>query len=229
MITGLSSNFIQDMGNPLNGDFDPTGDGLLTLPGGARTVRFDGAGTEPVGPITVATGAGVTLIPAAATATGTRKIGSTTFMNSTAIVFPNPPGAVVTSNGATCATVMPGAPCDPFNGVAVNNSDCGGGACTNFGGEAPGQNVTLDDTLGSRVGNPASQVGVVDGFFMPTDTAMVVFLVDDGAAAFGLTADGFAVTGTCSNADIPCTIDMDCVGGVCGDGLSQRNTSPRAG
>jgi hypothetical protein len=221
IISGLPSNNIEDMGNPLNGDFDPTGDGLLTLPGGARTVRFDGTGTEPVVDITQTTGAGLDLVPAATTATITRRIGMTTFANSTTIVFPNPPGAVVTSHGATCVGGgNPDAPCDPFNG----NADCtGGGTCTDFGGEVAGQNVTLDDTLGSRVGNPASQGANIDGFYLPSDTTMIVFLVDDGAAAFGLTADGFAVTGTCSNADTPCSIDEDCVGGTCGDGLSRRN------
>lgn len=224
IITGLTSNFIEDMGNPLNGDFDPAannGDGLLTLPGGARTVAFDNTGTEPIGDFTTATGAGVTLVPAATTTTITRKIGMTTFSNATTIVFPNPAGPVVTSNGASCVGGgNPGAPCDPFNG----NSDCsGGGTCTNFGGEAAGQNVTLDDTLGSRVGNPASQGANIDGFYLNTGTTMIIFLVDDGAAAFGLTADGFAVTGTCSNADTPCALDANCTGGICADGLSSRN------
>ena len=225
IITGLPSNFVENMGNPLNGDFDGSangGNGLLTLPGGARTVTFDNTGTEPIVDITTATGAGVTMVPAATTTTITRRIGLTTLLNATTIVFPNPAGPVVTSNGSTCvAGGNPGAPCDPFNG----NADCtGGGTCTNFGGEAPGQNVTLDDTLGSRVGNPASQGATVDGFFLPTETTLIVFLVDDGAAAFGLTADGFAVTGTCSNAALPCTVDTDCEGGTCGDGLAQRNT-----
>src|SRR5262249_20688658 len=163
-------------------------------------------------------------VPAATNITLTRKIGNTLFSNVPTIVFPNPAGAVVTSNGATCTTVMPGAPCDPANGLMVNNSDCGGGACNNFRGEAPGQNVTLDDTLGSRVGNPASQVGVVDGFYLDDTTSLIVFMVDDGSPAFGLSATGFAVTGTCSNnANQSCSIDMDCVGGTCTNALSSRD------
>jgi hypothetical protein len=44
IITGLPSNFIEDMGNPLNGDFDPSGDGLLTLPlARARSVSTEAA------------------------------------------------------------------------------------------------------------------------------------------------------------------------------------------
>src|SRR5262245_58476536 len=47
LLTGLTSNNIENMGNPLNGVFDPhanNGDGLLTLPGGAGTVAFSGGG-----------------------------------------------------------------------------------------------------------------------------------------------------------------------------------------
>jgi hypothetical protein len=196
IITDLVANTIEDLGNPLNGVFDPFangGNGLLTLPGGTRTVTFDGSGTEPVVAITSTTGAGETFVPAATNITITRRIGATTFMNAPTLVFPNPAGAPVTSNGATCVGGgNPGAPCDPSNG----NADCtGGGTCTNFGGETAGQNVTLDDTLGSRVGNPASQGASVDGFFIGISSQIIVFMVDDGAATFGLASTGFSVSG----------------------------------
>jgi hypothetical protein len=231
LMTGFTANTIQNMGNPLNGVFDPNannGDGLLTLPGGTRTVSFDGSGTEPVGPITVATGAGLTAVPAATNITITRVIGGTALTNVPTIVFPNPAGPVVTSAGASCVGGT-GTACDPANGIAVN-PDCPGGTCSNFGGETPGQNVTLDDTLGSRVGNPASQGATIDGFFLPDTTAIIVFLVDDGASAFGLTADGFAVTGTCSETEVPCVINLDCpVAETCTTGLAARDVANTTG
>ena len=58
VMTGFSSNdIIPSDPNPANGLFDPLangGDGLLTLPGGLRTVTFDGTGTEPVVAVTTA-------------------------------------------------------------------------------------------------------------------------------------------------------------------------------
>ena len=231
LLTGFISNNIGgDPCNPINGCFDPAannGNGLLTLPGGTRTVAFDGTGTEPIGPITVATGAGLTQVPAATNITLTRVVGSGMFPNAPTIVFPIPAGGVVTSNGSTCVGGSnPGAACSsapPPPTPAPPSACMGGGTCTNFGGEAAGQNVTIDDTLGLRVGNPASQGADIDGFFLPNTTTMIVFLVDDGGAAFGLTADGFAVTGTCTNAETPCILDTDCPGGTCGFSLSQRN------
>lgn len=224
IITGLPDNFIANMGNPLNGIFDPMandGDGVLTLPGGTRTVSFSG-GTEPLVDITESTGAGNTFVPAATNIQVTRRIGDQTFENRTTIVFPNPAGGVVTSNPATCVGGSnPGALCSPD----LNPDTCmGGGMCTNFGGEAPGQNVTLDETLGSRVGNPASQPTEVDGFLLPATTALIVFVVDGGSTSFGLAATGFDVTGTCSNnPDVPCSTDLDCGGGTCTLDLPSRN------
>src|SRR5262249_46846174 len=84
LLTGFTSNDIQNANpcNPVNGCFDPHangGDGLLTLPGGTKTVAFDNSGTEPVGSITTATGAGLTLVPIADTTSFVRRIGNTTF------------------------------------------------------------------------------------------------------------------------------------------------------
>jgi hypothetical protein len=233
LMTGFPSSFIEDMGNPLNGDFDPSangGDGLLTLPGGARTVTFDGSATEPVGSITTPTGAGNTLVPAAATATLTRAVDFNRFTEVPTVVFPNPPGPVVTSAATTCArNDGPGPVCDPDNG----NNDCrSGGTCTNAGGETAGQNVTIDDTVNSRVGNPDSQGSAVDGFFLPSNgTTLIVFLVDGLGLAgpLSFSVSGFAVTGTCSNADAPCFVDTDCPSGTCTDGLSQRNVIAATG
>ena len=224
IITGLPQNAIENAGNPLNGVFDPNannGDGLLTLPGGLRTVTFNGGGTEPILPITQASGSNSTFVPAATTTTLTRRVGMATFSNIPAIVFPNPAGPTVLSNGATCAGGSnPGTPCDPSNGLT--DVCLGGGTCTSYGGAALGQNVTLDNALGQRVGNPASQPDGTDGFFLRNSTQIIVFMVDDGAPAFGVAASGFAVTGTCSNVNHPCSSDADCAGGTCTDLLAAR-------
>src|SRR5262249_58548521 len=84
LITGLTDNQIENMGNPLNGVFDPSangGTGLLTLPGATRTVAFNNTGTELVQAITTSSGAGNTLVPAAINITISRTIGSGTFTN----------------------------------------------------------------------------------------------------------------------------------------------------
>ncbi len=231
IISGLPGNRVQNMGNPLLGTFDPDangGDGLLTLPGAARTVTFGGDGTETVVPITQATGMDSALVPAATTITLTRRLGGTTFTNVPTIVFPNPPGAPMLSSGARCAGGSnPGTPCDRANGLT--DVCTGGGTCSAFGGESAGQNVTIDDTLGERVGNPATQGGTSDGFYLRNNTDVIVFMVDHGAPAFGVAVSGFAVTGTCSNSATACVEDADCgAGGVCGDAIDARmviNTS----
>lgn len=241
LITGLTNNQIENANPcvPLNGCFDPHangGTGLLTLPGATRTVAFNGTGTEPVQAITTSSGAGNSLVPAAINTTLTRTIGSGNFVLVPTIVFPNPAGPVVTSNGATCSSASPpkvvGDPCDPANGSTSNTVDCGNplGACLNFGGEAPGQNVTIDDTLMSRVGNPASQGANVDGFFLEDNTDLIVFLVDDGSASFGLSATGFAVTGSCD--DVPtqkCDPNLSVCFTTCGTGLTSRDVISTTG
>ena len=66
-------------------------------------------------------------------------------------------------------------------------------------GEVPGQQVTLDNTSNTRIGNPASQP-VPDGFVLRGDCIgvpsaacqMIVFMASqDGASAFGKSAAGF--------------------------------------
>jgi hypothetical protein len=230
IITGLTSNFIENQGNPFNGVFDPAGDGVLTLPGGALTVAGN-QGTVPIGPITSASGSGITLVPAIEPTSVTRQLGLRVLDELTSFVFPNPPGPIVTSAGATCqGGGHDGAPCDPANNGTIVDGCAPLGACVNLGGETTGQNVTLDDTIGSRVGNPAAQGNAIDGFFLPDTTAMIVFIVDGGADLDDVfvSASGFRVTGTCTNAEVPCQVDADCPGGTCGYSLAQRNVVPPA-
>ena len=207
------------------------GNGLLVLPGGARTVTFDGTGTEPVMPLTMPSGAGVEFVPAAQTVMVSRRAGSALLLNIPTIAFPNPPGVPVVSLGSTCSGGSNnGMPCEPSN--PPPDTCTGGGQCTNYGGETMGQNVTLDDTLGSRIGNPASQGSGTDGFLIRNNTEMIVFMVDGGAESFGISASGFSVTGTCDtgvNANQPCLVDEACPGGACGAGIAARNVLDTSG
>ncbi|MBI1816825.1 MAG: hypothetical protein HYR72_17740 [Deltaproteobacteria bacterium] len=186
--------------------FDPAangGNGLLTLPDGAQQVTFTGASGLTLTQITTSGGSGVTFVPAAATTTISRRLGGTTSSGVLAIVFPNPAGAVVTSAAATCGggACAAGIPCDPANGpIGPTDLDdggaCGacGGTCSNLGGEMAGQNVTLDDTKGSRIGNPASQAAVIDGFLLHNTTDTIILVVDSATTpSFGLSASGFGV------------------------------------
>jgi hypothetical protein len=209
--------------------FDPTangGDGLLTLPDGITQVTFSGASGASLLPITTATSAGAQSIPLAATTTLSRRLGGTTSSGVLSIVFPNPAGAPMLSDGATCGAPCPsGIVCDPANSGsdAVACGGCGG-ACTNLGGEASGQNVTLDDTKGSRVGNPVSQVGVVDGILLRVTASTsdyIVFLVADGSPSFGLSASGFSVDG-----DMTYTVASRIVQATTGDSDNSSFNTP---
>jgi hypothetical protein len=164
VVTGLPSNdIVFNNASALDGAWDPNangGSGLLTLPGGTQTVTFDGSGTLPVTAVTNSS----TGVPAATVTNVTR---TPFFAGATTIVFPNPTGAVVTSDQST--------------------------------GEVAGQNVSLDETNGSRVGNDASgasQENAVDGFLVRNTQDMIIFIVDGaGFSAFGLSASGFSVEG----------------------------------
>ena len=164
VISGLPSNdIVPGDANVANGEWSPSangGNGLLTLPGGTQTVSFDGSGTVPVQAITTSSAG----IPAAVQTVVMRGPVS----GGTAIVFPNPTGAVVASDEST--------------------------------GEVSTQNVSLDETLGSRVGNDASgaaQENVVDGFLLRNAQDIIVFMVDgNGFSSFGLSASGFSVSST---------------------------------
>jgi hypothetical protein len=213
--------------------FDPaanSGDGLLTLPDGAQQVTFSGLSGLTLTSIINSTGAGLTLVPAAATTTISRRIGGTTDSGVLSIVFPNPAVAIVTSAGATCgAPCGAGIVCDPVNGNPATDDDpgvCGpcGGTCSNLGGEVALQNVTLDDTKGTRVGNDgtASQASVVDGFFLHQTTDTIIFVVDTaGMTSFGLTASGFAV-----NSDMTDTLASRIVQASTGDSDNSSINTP---
>ena len=228
---GVGNDIVVD-GNPADGDFDPDangGDGLLTLPGGILTVAFGAGGTVPLTDLTQTTGAGSSLVPAGASLLVSRRIGGGTFLDSLTIVFPNPPGAPVLSFGASCSGCAVGTRvCDPANANPADNDDpfcnmggaCGGNDdCGNLGGENPAQNVSLDETLETRVGSGVGpQASAIDGFLLRNSDDIIVFVVDDGAPAFGLSASGFSVTGTCAggtNAGQPCTPEgaATCIGG----------------
>lgn len=176
--------------------FDSAGDGVLTLPGPVpRRLTFNGgAGGDPGGgvcsgatclplvPITMPSADTFPCanfgfacgIPGAVRTTFTRSIGMGSLTNAPTMVFPRAAG--------------PLGPLQP--------SDAGVG-------EVNGQNVTLDDTQATRVGNSTSSVPsqptlpVTDGFFLRRDCSsgcdVVVFAVDDGAPGYGVGAAGFAV------------------------------------
>jgi cysteine-rich repeat protein len=227
VLAGLVSNdvVLDTLADPLNGEFDPlanNGDGLLTLPGGQRTVAYDGSGSEAVVDASTPSGSGVTFVPAAAPTLIRRQFRNNT-LRAEALVFPNPAGAVVSSAGATCSPGNP-VPCDPSDS---SPTACGGFPCGDPGGEVPGQNVTVDDSYESRVGNPAAQGNQVDGFFLRGGSDVIVFLVDGagGPPPVNAAAAGFLVTGACAggpNDAAICTTDDDCLGDLCSDGVRGR-------
>jgi hypothetical protein len=234
ILTGFSSNDIapSDFDGSANG-----GNGILTLPDGVRSVTFDGSSGESLQAITTSSGSGATLVPAAAKVTVSRRLGGTTSIAVQAIVFPNPAGSPTTSAGATCGggSCVAGIPCDSANNAGADTGACGAcsGTCSNAGGEVLTQNVTLDDTKNTRVGNDgggATQASAVDGFLLHNTTDIIVFVVE-GMQAFGLSASGFSVTGTCvggTNDTHPCS-GGDCEGGTCTAGLSARTVLDTTG
>jgi hypothetical protein len=182
--------------------WDPAGaggDGVLTLPvgGSARRLTWNGgAGGDPGGGVctgatclslvAVDTASATTFtcadttaacgIPAGVRTTFTRQVGSGSLNNAPTMVFPNKSGTI----GA----------------VVLSNPTVG---------EVDGQNVTIDDTNGSRVGNGApgntsttpsqSAMANVDGFFLRRGCPacdLVIFAVDDGSTSFGVAASGFS-------------------------------------
>jgi hypothetical protein len=235
IVTNLSQNFIENVGNPLNGVFDPDAnneDGLLTLPGGTRTVSFLGTGTEPVQSVSQSEGAGLTFVPGAVLSAVSRRLGAEQVLQAPTIVFPHPfVDSTRISRGSRClAGSSAGLLCDPNDDASLDPC-VGGFGCKDLGGETAEQNVTLDDTIGSRIGNPVSQGATVDGFFLPHTTSLIVFMADAGSRTtpFSATASGFLVTGTCSNQPTPCAFDLDCPGSTCTHGLTARNVVAAAG
>lgn len=243
VVSGLSSvEIIDDDGLRFNGEFLPSangGDGLLVLPGGVRSVAFRGSATEPVHNLRTSGGSDM---PAAAVTQITRYNGE-----GQAIVFPNPAAVCVggTAAGAGCSSDADcpgpndrehrcskpsrgsncGAPSFIPCGPPLVTTACGPGVVCGLGGEEAGQNVTIDDTLNERVGNPGTQGEQVDGFLLRPLRAVVAFIVDTQPQFLGAGAAGFLVTGTCMgglNDTASCTSDAQCGGGTCSTQLSGR-------
>lgn len=152
--------------------FDPSaagGAGILTLPGGLRTVSVDPmSSTEPL--VDVATAGGG--VPAAVGVSVSRTIGGGISCTGNSMVFPFEGTGTTLSNAAT--------------------------------GEVANQSVTLDDTSGTRIGNPVSQPSGPDGFLLrgdctsPSTCQIIVFTArPDGATFYGVAAAGFT-----ANADL---------------------------
>jgi hypothetical protein len=141
---------------------------------------------------------------------------------------------IIPSSGATCSADNP-IPCDPADASHVV---CGGARCLNFGGETAGQNVDLDDSIDSVIGDIPGGVGICqggcsvpptqsapDGFLLEgncTDDAtcqIIIFVVDASGSCSITSTRACAVDAdcvTCSGgaaAGSPCVQDSDCAGG----------------
>ncbi len=176
VISGLPSNTISCATN-----FDPHaggGEGALILPGAVGVVSADpSTSTEPLLPVT---------------------IGDANYATDPSAV---PPGADIAAartitafgNPVTCAG---NAMSFPIGGGGTTLSDPNTG-------EVGNQSVTLDDTSGTRVGNPTSQPSRPDGFLLqgncsnPATCQTIVFTATCGATlGLGVAAAGFTVDGS---------------------------------
>lgn len=105
------------------------------------------------------------------------------------MVFPNPGGPLMLSEGARCSTTQ--LSCDPAN---LMPRACFGGRCDVLGGERSAQNVTLDDTVRSLIGNRESpeSAAPVDGFRLESGD-VIIFALDAGGQAppLQVAASGF--------------------------------------
>ena len=222
-----------------DGEFDPAahgGCGELILPmesGGAlRTVSACGPASEALVPLD----AGVDGVPRAVLTSVRRRIGGREIREQ-AFVFPNPTAVCVGGDrpGGDCArdgdcgvaNLIPGKcgrasisancggtfaePCDPHE---PGESVCSGlGLCPDLGGEAVGQNITLDDAVGSRIGNELSQPTGPDGFFLASGRDLLVMVVEpeQDESPGNAAAAGFIVAGSCATEEGKlCTADADC-------------------
>jgi ELWxxDGT repeat protein/YVTN family beta-propeller protein len=184
-------------------DFDPTlndGTGWLSVPTSV-TIGDPSFGEDPLlgnvlDPITTSSpflpdpdpAFKGTFVPAAALATNIERARQNAPIRVSAIVFPNPAGTPLVSDGATCDRTR--LACDPAD---TDPRTCFGGACNVFGGERAGQNVTLDHTLGVPFGNPGAQDDIGDGVILRHDVDsgekdFVVFVIQPGAGALPLEA-----------------------------------------
>ncbi len=176
VISGLPDNTISCSTN-----FNATaagGKGALTLPGGTQIVSADpNTTTEPLVPVTT---------------------GDTNFATDPSAV---PPAVdILTSRTIT----------ESGNPVVCSGNAMVfpiGGSGTTFSdpntGEVANQSVTLDDTSGTRIGNPTSQPSRPDGFLLqgncsnPATCQTIVFIATmDGANSFGTSAAGFTADGS---------------------------------
>lgn len=178
--------------------FDTTGDGVLTLPvpGNNQRVTWNGGtGGDPGnGACSGVTCLGLTPISNAGPTTAPCATGGANCQIPAAarVVVSRTVGMATLNQVPTI--VFP----KPVGSIIVSDPNTG---------EINGQNVTLDDTIGSRVGNGApghvsaapSQASITnaDGFFLRRDCSTgcdaVIFVVDDGALGFGVSGSGFSV------------------------------------
>ena len=164
--------------------------------------------TTPSSGVASVIGQQTAAIPAAAAVTGVKRARAGGTFRVSTFVFPSPPGFPSTSVGSTCD--RSGSLCDP---TVPDSLVCFGGSCNEFGGEDTSQNVTLDDTLGSAFGNPASQGDEPDGLLLrsqidlccPPDQDAVVFVIPPGSTngMIAAQASGFLID---ANGDVVDTV-----------------------
>ncbi|MBI4515623.1 MAG: hypothetical protein HY699_07385 [Deltaproteobacteria bacterium] len=147
------------------------GKGVLTLPGGTRTVSADpGSSTETL--VSVATADAN--VPAAVDVASVSRAISGCSVSGTTMVFPSPAGAVVQSNVTTGEVSGQNTTFDDTEGTHVGNMDPGG----------VGTKQTTPDGFLLR-GNCGSN---------PATCSVIVFVAtQNGAANYGASATGFTV------------------------------------
>jgi hypothetical protein len=210
VLTGLPTNDVTAS------DFDPVADngqGRLFLPDGSA-VMLD---TEAVFPLTNRDGGPSCRAPCGALSRVIRQFDNR--IDGDAIVFPDEFAGCVggtrpceVSEGANCGPPS-FIPCDPGPASVF----CSGGPCSNLGGEVPGQNVTLDDTVGSPFGASPGR-GTENGFFLRSDMDLIVFIAEAEAApqALRVGVAGFIVGGECDFGGVICSAAAEeCFPGSC--------------
>ncbi|MBI4515624.1 MAG: hypothetical protein HY699_07390 [Deltaproteobacteria bacterium] len=169
VLDGFLSNTISCAGN-----FNASaggGKGILTLPGGTRTVSADAvSSTETLVSVSTADAA----VPAAVDLASVSRAISGCSVSGTAMVFPSPAGAVVQSNVITGEVSGQNTTFDDTEGTHVGNMDPGG----------VGTKQTTPDGFLLR-GNCGSN---------PATCQLIVFVAtQNGASNFGASAAGFTV------------------------------------
>jgi len=128
-------------------------------------------------------------IPPAAIGENIQRVGRKAVLSMSTIAFPSPGRSLVPSAGATCGST--GLACDP---AGTPPYTCFTGACDVLGGAVADQTVTLDDEVGTMVGNPFTQNGSPDGFVLHGGE-FIVFIVDAalGPLPVNAAASGFLI------------------------------------